>query len=251
MLTADPRVVTPTHLALLRLVVRANERNPAPNLRLEGGTALAAYHLGHRQSRDLDLFADPGVHAWDFGETLRAVAEPEGFALEPLREGGMAGFAQYLARHASSGVDIRLDLAVAPPFHLAPRDQSEEGLPVASFRDLCAGKLHAICDRYEPRDFIDLHAILTRPEEAGESPGEAQLRDRFRMLVADLVETDPGLDASLVGQGLLRGRGQRVVADLPLRVFLPLTDAEVQHTLAICIDECVEMTSAAVRPRIP
>ena len=251
MLTPDPRVVTPTHLALIRLVVRANERNPAPALRLEGGTALAAYHLGHRQSRDLDLFADPGVHAWEFGETLREVAEPEGFALEPLREARMAGFAQYLARHAASGVDIRIDLAVAPPFHLAPRDASEEGLPVASYRDLCAGKLHAICDRFEPRDFVDLHAILTRPDEGGAAPDEAGLRTRFRALVADLVETDPGLDASLVGQGLLRARGRPIVDGLPLRVFLPLTDAEVQGTISLCIDECVEMASAAVRPAVP
>jgi len=61
-----PGVLTPTHLRLLEIVGRAANQYEAPNLRLEGGTALAAYYLGHLESEDLDFFGDPGLNARHF-----------------------------------------------------------------------------------------------------------------------------------------------------------------------------------------
>mgnify|MGYP006144987501 CR=1 FL=1 len=122
-----------------------------------------------------------------------------------------------------------------------------EGVRVASYRDICAGKLHAICDRFEPRDFVDLHAILTRPADDRRPVGEEVMRGRFRGLVADLMETDPGLDPLLVGNALQRARGRTLIAGLPYMLFIDLDDPALQGTLEVCLDECANLTSPELR----
>ena len=230
----------------MQVVAAADERYGAPNLRLDGGTALAAFHLGHRVSKDLDFFGDYQMNAGAFAEVVREIGEKRGFAMHPTRSSSF-GFAQFIARDAETGIEVQLDLAAASPFHLEPRDPTPEGILVSSYRDLCAGKLHAICDRYEPRDFIDLHAILARPQSDGHLPDEAEMRRRFRSVVADLTETDPGLDASLVGGALGKGRGKPIVARLPYLLFIELDDAAMQRTIELCRDECANLTS----PELP
>jgi hypothetical protein len=226
----------------MQVVAAADARYGAPNLRLDGGTALAAFHLGHRVSKDLDFFGDYQMNAGAFAEVVREVGEERGFEMR-LTRGRSLGFAQFIARDAETGIEVQLDLAAASPFHLEPRDPAAEGILVSSYRDLCAGKLHAICDRYEPRDFVDLHAILTRPTNDGQPAGEDVMRGRFRGLVADLVETDPGLDPLLVGNALQRGRGRTLIAGLPYMLFIDLDDGALQRTMEFCLEECANITS--------
>lgn len=226
----------------MAVVAEADARYGAPNLRLDGGTALAAFHLGHRVSKDLDFFADYQVNAAAFAEVVRQVAEERGFQMRPTRARSM-GFAQFIARHPEAGIEVQLDFAAASPFHLEQRDVAAEGIQVSSYRDLCAGKLHAICDRYEPRDYVDLYAILTRP--SGNAPAdESLIRSRFRALVADLVEIDPGLDAALVGTAVGKARGRPIVARLPYTLFIDIDDDAMQRTLEICREEAAAMTSS-------
>lgn len=227
----------------MAVVAEADARYGAPNLRLDGGTALAAFHLGHRVSKDLDFFADYQVNAAAFAEAVREVAEERGFEMRPTRARSM-GFAQFIARDPEADLEVQLDFAAASPFHLAERDAAAEGIQVSSYRDLCAGKLHAICDRYEPRDYIDLYAILTRPATDGDPPDEAEIRRRFRALVTDLVETDPGLDASLVGTALGKARGRVIVERLPYTLFIDIDDAAMQRTVELCQEEAAAMTSS-------
>jgi len=58
---AYPEVVSPLHVRTLGAVARAEEAYGSIDLRLEGGTALAGYYLGHRQSEDLDDLASRSV----------------------------------------------------------------------------------------------------------------------------------------------------------------------------------------------
>jgi predicted nucleotidyltransferase component of viral defense system len=227
----------------MAVVAEADARYGAPNLRLDGGTALAAFHLGHRVSKDLDFFADYQVNAAAFGEVVRQVAEERGFEMRPTRARSM-GFAQFIARDPQADIEVQLDFAAASPFHLEERDVAAEGIRVSSYRDLCAGKLHAICDRYEPRDYVDLYAILTRPSAEGTPPDEVEVRQRFRALVTDLMETDPGLDPSLVGTALGKARGRPIVARLPYTLFIDIDDAAMQHTVELCREEAAAMTSS-------
>lgn len=226
----------------MQIVARADERYGAPNLRLDGGTALAAYHLGHRVSKDLDFFADYPLNAAAFAEVVREVAESQGFGMRATR-GRSMGFAQFIASDPEAGIEVQLDFAAASPFHLVDRDSAAEGIRVSSYRDLCAGKLHAICDRYEPRDYVDLHAILTRRSTNGSPPDETEMRLRFRGIVADLMETDPGLDPMLIGNSVAKGRGRSIVERLPYLLFIDLDDAAMQRTIELCVDEAANMAS--------
>ena len=226
----------------MQIVAEADARYGAPNLRLDGGTALAAYHLGHRVSKDLDFFADYQVNAAAFAEVVREIAEERGFGMRATR-GRSMGFAQFIASDPQAGIEVQLDFAAASPFHLEERDPAAEGVRVSSYRDLCAGKLHAICDRYEPRDYVDLHAILTRRSGDEPPPDETEMRRRFRQVVADLMETDPGLDPLLIGNGVEKGRNRSIVERLPYLLFIDLDDAAMQHTIQLCVDEAANIAS--------
>lgn len=68
--SADREVVGPVHIRVLEVAGKAQESYGFLDLRLEGGTALSAYHLRHRQSEDLDLFGGPAMDAADFRSFL-------------------------------------------------------------------------------------------------------------------------------------------------------------------------------------
>jgi hypothetical protein len=248
MRAADPRVVSDLQQRLIRIVAAAGQTYSAPNLRLEGGTALAAYYLQHRASEDLDFFADPGLNAADFAHHVGKLAEPVRLRVRakgPSSVGYSRLVVQDLDTPQSQGV--RIDIAVASAHRLEPLDDTAEGIKIASYRDLCAGKLHAICDRFEPRDFIDLHAILHFDADDRSANSDFILRRRIRSLVADVVEIDPGLDPHLVGQAIQRGLGQPLVERLPLRLIAPIRDAQLQDTIRQCIDECAAMVRERIR----
>lgn len=247
LLQAHSLVVSPIHLRVLKIVADAEREYGSLDLRLEGGTALSAYYLAHRQSEDLDLFGSPGMDARDF----RAFVENR-LARENLHvvERGPAnqGFAEFLISDQPATVpalerqNIRVQFGRSSPFHLAPPLPTREGMPVASYRDVCAGKLHAVCDRYEPRDFIDLHCILHHHEPREAAPDESERRQRFRALVADLEASDPGLTEVQVGQALARGAGRPIVSEFPLRLLVALEDEQILATIRLGIEECADLT---------
>jgi hypothetical protein len=235
LLKADLSVITPFHVTLMGIVAEAERAHNVPNLRLDGGTALAAYYLHHRESEDLDFFADPGLNPGDFGEAVRAEAARAGVSIEQFGA-SHPGIATYEATDPQNPeLKVKLQFAVQSPCKLAPLDKAVEGIQVASFRDICAGKLHAACNRLAHRDFYDLHVILTRGER---SVPEEVILGRFRPLLEDLLESDPGLNPSVVGQGLSRVIGRAVVEMIPLRLLIPATNDEIHRTLGICIAEC-------------
>lgn len=217
------------------IVGEAARAHGAPNLRLDGGTGLAAYYLHHRESEDLDFFADPGLNPVDFGEAVRAIAERTG--IEMVASGPQSsGMSTYQARDPQSPENaVKLQFAIQSPFRLAPLEDAEEGIRVGSYRDICAGKLHAACDRLAYRDFYDVHVILTR---GARDVAEEEILGRFRPLLADLLESDPGLNPSAVGQGLSRVIGRAIVEMIPLRLLIPVSNEEIHRTLEICLAEC-------------
>lgn len=232
-LRADPRVLTEAHRRILHAAARAHERYGDVQLRLEGGTALSAYYLHHRESEDLDLFGAGGLHADAFATTLAEELARRG--VEASRVAGGEGFAEWV-------VDgVRVHIARTSPFRLEDPLPTEEGVPVASFRDLAAGKLHAVCDRFEARDFIDIHSILTRPDESDEPPSPGRVGDRARRLVRDVIESDPGLNPVTVGQALARGLDRQIIGGFPLRLLAAVDDLDVQRTLHTAVESCARL----------
>jgi hypothetical protein len=247
LLRADSLVVSPVHVRILKAVAEAEREYGSLDLRLEGGTALSAYYLMHRQSEDLDFFGSPGMDARDFRASVEDRLVQHGLHMVG-RGPANQGFSEFLISDqpatvpASERQTVKVQFGRSSPFRLAPPLPTQEEMPVASYRDVCVGKLHALCDRYEPRDFIDLHCILHHhaPDEA--SPDESERRRRFRALVADLEVSDPGLTEVQVGQALARGVSRLIVTEFPLRLLIPLQDAQVQRTVQLGIEECAVLT---------
>ncbi|MBI5479160.1 MAG: nucleotidyl transferase AbiEii/AbiGii toxin family protein [Deltaproteobacteria bacterium] len=123
---------------------------------LSGGTALAAYFLGHRLSEDLDLLtATPRA----VGPALAALAAPlaaAGFEVETVRS-----FPTFAELRVTEGDEAaRIDLAEDTPFRLAPVSPGRaEGLDLDSLEDLAANKIAALFDRAEPKDFVDVYFL--------------------------------------------------------------------------------------------
>jgi Nucleotidyl transferase AbiEii toxin, Type IV TA system len=123
---------------------------------LTGGTALAAFHLHHRVSVDLDLF------------TLDDLALREGEVLVPqlaadlkchvARARRTEHYCEFLLE-PGEGQALKVDLVrdVGPQYgeHIKVGD-----VIVDSVENIGANKLTAILGRTEPKDFVDLYSIL-------------------------------------------------------------------------------------------
>ena len=183
----------------MQVIAAAGPAYGISNLRLGGGTALAAYHLHHRESEDLDFFADPPLDARDWGKFVQARCAAEGIRLEPEGVPNM-GMARYMATSPHAPEQrVKIDLVQESPYKLAPMEETAEGIWISSYHDLCAGKLSAICGRFEERDFIDLHVILN-PAEDGALSAESEITDAFSSLLTDALDCDPGIGPQYVGR---------------------------------------------------
>jgi hypothetical protein len=231
----------------MQIVARADAAYGAPNLRLDGGTGLAAYYLHHRESEDLDFFSDPGLNAPAFGEAVKDVSAADGIRLEPF--GGQSlGMVTYIARNPDAPEQgVKLQFAVQSPFRLEPLEPTAEGIRVSSFRDICAGKLHAVCDRLAHRDFYDLYVITTGGTPIAELDASA-VRTRFAALLADVIEIDPGLTPSSVGQSIARGSDRPIVSAIELNLLIPVSEQDVQTLLGLCIAECAAQSASSAPP---
>jgi len=114
---------------------------------LAGGTAVA-WHLGHRESLDLDLFGFPG------GPDLDAVR----VAVAAMPDTRVLARSDATLRFLIAGLPV--DVVRYPYAPLEPPQPGIEGIRVASLRDLAADKLSTIARRGLRRDFWDLFAMV-------------------------------------------------------------------------------------------
>lgn len=124
---------------------------------LTGGGALAGFHLGHRKTRDLDLFTvqevlDEGV------SNLRKAADRLGATLEALRTS--PDFHRFLVTRGSESVVVDLVLERAP--QLADKVRIGK-IRIDPAEEILANKLCTLLSRAELRDLVDVRAL----EEAG------------------------------------------------------------------------------------
>lgn len=139
---------------------------------LAGGSAVA-YHLGHRRSRDVDLFSTAG------GADLEGVAEAVAATGAETR---VIGRSDVSLKLVVCGAAVDIVNYAHPP--LEPPTASPLGFRVAGLLDLAAMKLAAITRRGLRRDFWDLHAILHAGVTLDAAAG-AYVR-RFGVSAADL-----------------------------------------------------------------
>jgi hypothetical protein len=122
---------------------------------LTGGAALAGYHLGHRETLDLDLFTTR-PEAFERGRfVLAEVAEAVGATLQVRQEA--PGFRRVVLDRGDEAVVVDTVLERVPQ---VVKDKPDiEGVRVDPPREILANKLCAVVGRAEERDLVDLWAL--------------------------------------------------------------------------------------------
>ena len=126
---------------------------------LTGGTALAAFHLHHRISEDLDLFVRR--EDLDFGILFRGLSEN----LKKFGDVEMALASKSFLRiflHAPNGRwdRLKIEFAREVPAQIAS-PLTIDHVIVDSLEDIATNKISAILGRDKPRDLFDLYAVLS------------------------------------------------------------------------------------------
>ena len=136
--------IAPETLALLRRI----QSHPAfAETRLVGGTALAL-QLGHRVSVDLDIFGK-----WNYSDGLDAALATVGRVVRESgsRNGKMAFY--YVD-------DVKVDCVSYEMYGWLDPAIEEEGVRIASVRDIAAMKINAVTNRGTRKDFVDVARLL-------------------------------------------------------------------------------------------
>jgi len=129
-----------------------------PNLKsfyLTGGTALAAYYLGHRISEDLDFFSftEPDmIFIHEFANRLKQELSADSIRYERLYDRN-----QFYFLLGDSELKIEF---TKYPFPQLEQPAVIENISVDSQHDIAANKLMTMLDRFDPKDFVDLYFLL-------------------------------------------------------------------------------------------
>ena len=140
---------------------------------LTGGGALVGYHLHHRTSDDLDLFAKPPARVEEARRAIEAAAEALGAVVESLRV--YPDFLRLLVRRAEESAVVDLVIDRSPGI-----DETEDvgdGIRVHSLREIAANKVCALIGRAEVRDLVDFRAILARGIDLCSALSDAETKD--------------------------------------------------------------------------
>lgn len=151
---ARQRILTDRQAAALRLF--AAEEDLAHAYVLSGGAALAAFYLHHRLSDDLDFFTKDPVdlrRVQLFIGTLKETLHAENVQLKTLYDRRIFTL---LFPHEE---ELKMEFTRFP-YEPLEEPVRKQGVLVESLRDIAAGKLAAILDRFEPKDYVDLYVLL-------------------------------------------------------------------------------------------
>jgi hypothetical protein len=140
---------------------------------LTGGAALVGFHLGHRETHDLDLFTLEDV----IPEGMAAVAEVArelGGALESLQTA--PAFRRVLLRRGAEAIVI--DLVREYVAQVAPDKPLINGIRVDPPQEILANKLCALLSRSEIRDLVDVRALELAGYRLEDALSAAATKDR-------------------------------------------------------------------------
>jgi hypothetical protein len=131
---------------------------------LTGGAALAGFHLGHRETHDLDLFT-LGGRLTEGVDALRDLARAIGARCEEVRTA--PEFRRFVLSRGDDSVVVDLVVEWAPQ---VVADKPRVGsIRVDPPEEILANKLCALLGRAEIRDLVDVRAL----EQSGQSLEEA------------------------------------------------------------------------------
>mgnify|MGYP001579821761 CR=1 FL=1 len=121
-----------------------------------GGTALAEFYLQHRESVDLDLFAQEKFETKFVGEAVDGWAKKLGFRAKSRYVDPVLIFDMDFG----DGSILKVDFSYYPYKRLQEGEQRCAGIQVDSMLDIGVNKLMALTQRAEVKDFVDLYFLL-------------------------------------------------------------------------------------------
>lgn len=147
-----------------------------PRWTLTGGAALAGFHLGHRTTRDLDLF-------WNGRARLDGV---DRIVIDRLRADGLDvqvaqrfdGFAELAV--TDSADTLKVDLVGDPVARVEPPTEANvDGVSILvdTAREIFTNKLCTLLSRTETRDLQDVRALLAAGLDLDDGLRNAPIKD--------------------------------------------------------------------------
>ena len=137
------QTVLPDTLELLKALMRMPEME---NMRLVGGTSLALQY-GHRRSIDLDLFGEADEDTDELTEALR----------ENVDKVVVGGHSKRIKAYYLNNVKVDI---VNYSYPWIDNAIIEDGIRLASPKDIAAMKVNAVIGRGTKKDFIDIFYLL-------------------------------------------------------------------------------------------
>jgi len=156
---------------------------------LTGGTALSAFFLKHRKSRDLDFFTPVENLILPFSQRLEVSLIKENLRVQRLR--GFHSFVELSVNSEDDSTAVHFGLDSLFRFEQPSDIEEIPGVRIDSLIDLATNKLLALFGRAELRDFIDVYFIVK------ERYSRENLMDKS-------AQKDPGFDPYWFGVAMER-----------------------------------------------
>jgi hypothetical protein len=140
---------------------------------LTGGSALGGFHLGHRESLDLDLFSHEPTDLDQATSVLGSAARRIGATLES--QVSYPEFRRFLVRRGPETTLVDLVIDRAP--EIDDQKLVVGRIRIDSMREIAANKICTLLGRAEIRDLIDLRALMEAGIELGSAIADARRKD--------------------------------------------------------------------------
>lgn len=124
---------------------------------LTGGTALAAFYLAHRRSKDLDLFTLEDFDNLELEKIIEKIAQETNSAIK-IKVKSKTYNEIYLESEKTGWIQ-RIDIIKDQSIVFGKR-KKVDFIIVDSLENIAAGKILTIFGRLEPKDYLDLYFIL-------------------------------------------------------------------------------------------
>ena len=148
-------LLTPKQLDFLELTVQ--EKEITKRFYLTGGSALSAFYLNHRVSKDLDFFSEKEEVPPKIIEAfLRKISSQ--LSVVKIERSQFLGLFSYHLIY-SDKESLKVDFSYYP-FPRIEKGKIYKGLKIASIYDIAVDKLHTLFMKPRGRDYVDLYFIL-------------------------------------------------------------------------------------------
>jgi len=149
-------ILKPFQVKLLQLFFATDFARP---FFLTGGTALAAFYLGHRESKDFDFFS---LEQFDPEAMKRAVDEIAAKAGASVNyKVRSQTYNEVYLTNKKEKWEQRIDFVLEQPVYFG-RKETIEGIVVDNLKNIGSNKILAIYGRFEPKDYIDLYFLIKK-----------------------------------------------------------------------------------------